>query len=72
MERTVAQHHGQDVIKQINNHKKTNNHKKRMDMRNYLPPEAELLTLDLEQAIMTSSSEEDALRENYDVLDLFE
>jgi hypothetical protein len=42
-----------------------------MDMRNYLPPEAELLTLDLEQAIMTSSSEEDAIRENYDVLDLF-
>ena len=41
-------------------------------MRNYLPPETALLTLDLEQAIMTSSTSEDAIRENYDVLDLFE
>lgn len=40
-------------------------------MKDYLSPKIEVLDLYLEQAIMTSSTSEDAQREDYDVFDLF-
>ena len=41
-------------------------------MRNYLPPEIQLLSLEAEQAVMASSLTNDAARDNYDSFDLFE
>jgi len=38
----------------------------------YLPPKINMISICIEQAIMTSSLSENAVREDYDSFDLFE